>query len=218
MFVKSPNRTGNHISQLNAYAHVGWRQKYTLNEVPIGRSVAACFANKPVMLLPKPIVLMTVAMVAYNNAVCFVTARRCHPLEEILKSFGDHFVGSEVDIVLLIYVSQTIGKRSIAYAAYQSNGLGGGDYGKNCGSKVIAPFSIPIPHGIVRVIVCGGKISPLHLTTILLLAFQANKFVTNAMPAFFWYYRPTEHEVAWSVTFRFSGRPALINEAKVHIA
>lgn len=216
MLVEPPNCTGNHIGQLNPDAHVGRRQEDALNEVSICRGVAASLAHKSVMLQPKAVVLMSVAVVANDDAICFMAACCSDALEEVLKPLRDHLIGSEVDVFLLAYVAQAIGKWGITNAADQSNRFCAGDYGKNSRSKIILPILIPISHGIVSIIVGRSEEAPLHLAAIAFLALQANKLVTNPMPAFFWYNDPAKDEKSRTVTTRFSGRPAFINETKVH--
>ncbi|MEQ9260147.1 MAG: hypothetical protein RIG84_13755, partial [Roseovarius sp.] len=111
MLVEPPDRSSNHVSQLDTHTHMGWGQKYTFNEVSVGRSVSPSFANKAIMLLPEAVILMSIAMIAHDNAIGFVATRRRHPLKEILKPFGNHLVGSKIDIILLVYVSQSVCKR-----------------------------------------------------------------------------------------------------------
>ena len=68
MFMKSPDRSSDHVSQLNPDAHVRRNQKNTLNEVAIGGCVLCGFAYKPFVLLPHSVVLTTVPVVRDHDS------------------------------------------------------------------------------------------------------------------------------------------------------
>lgn len=216
MLMKTPNSSGHHVGQLNTHAHMRRGQENPLDEVSIRRSVSSGFSNKPVVLLPKTVVFPTVAMIANYNAVGFVSACARHALKEILKSFGDDFVGSKVDIILLIHVPESIGERCVTHSADQPNRLCAGDDAEDCGPEIVSAILVPLSHGIVGVIILGCKVAPFHFATIVFLALQPHKLISNAMPSFLWNYDATKDKEARPVAIWLCGRSALIYKAKVH--
>lgn len=214
--MKPPNRTSNHIGKLDAYAHVGRRQKDALNEVIIGGCVLTIFPNKAVVLFAHSVVLVTIPVVRDNHTIGVVTAGSGYVLHQVLKPLGNHLVSSKVYVLLGIYVPKLVGVRRIAYAANNLDGFGAGYNLENGSPELILFVLVPFSHRVSGVVVVRREIAPLNFAMIVFLAFEADEFLSNSMPPFFGDDDPSKYEEPWGVAARECGRPAFVNKTKVH--
>ena len=83
-------------------------------------------------------------------------------------------------------------------------------------SEVIASRGVPVLHRIVVVVIFGGEIPPFYFTVVLLLPFETDQLMANAMPTLFWYDKATKYKELRPLATGLCGGATFINETEVH--
>lgn len=114
--LRPPDSTSDHVDELDSHTHVRRREEQPFDEIRVSRSVLTILSHEPLMKDSHFVVIASAAVVCDNKAHCVSSTFAGNILKKVLKSFCYNLISPEIEIRLVVHITERISCRTLTYA------------------------------------------------------------------------------------------------------